>query len=140
MNLAPLLSADLAVRLHAIPAILAFVLGGLQLALRKGTGLHRAMGWTWVVLMALVAGSSFFIHTICSFGPFSLIHLLSILTLASLPFAVLHARRGRIGAHARAMKALFLGALVIAGIFTFTPGRIMHDVAFGTVLAQGACR
>jgi uncharacterized membrane protein len=26
---------------------------------------------------------------------------------------------------------LFLGALVIAGAFTFLPGRIMHKVAFG---------
>ncbi len=29
------------------------------------------------------------------------------------------------------MISLFVGALVIAGIFTFVPGRIMHDVAFG---------
>ena len=29
------------------------------------------------------------------------------------------------------MLALFLGALVIAGIFTFVPGRIMHEVVFG---------
>ena len=28
-------------------------------------------------------------------------------------------------------KALFAGALVIAGLFTFMPGRIMHAVVFG---------
>jgi uncharacterized membrane protein len=27
--------------------------------------------------------------------------------------------------------AMTLGALVIAGLFTFVPGRIMHAVAFG---------
>ena len=140
MSWSPLLTADLPIRLHALPAIAAFLLGLAQFALRKGTPLHRAMGWLWVLLMAVVAGSSFFIHTICQFGGFSLIHLLSILTLVSLPGAVLHARRGRVAAHARAMKLLFLGALVIAGLFTFTPGRIMHDVAFGTDGAIGACR
>jgi uncharacterized membrane protein len=29
------------------------------------------------------------------------------------------------------MISIFLGALVIAGIFTFYPGRIMHAVVFG---------
>jgi uncharacterized membrane protein len=29
------------------------------------------------------------------------------------------------------MVGLFVGALVIAGVFTFLPGRIMHAVAFG---------
>jgi uncharacterized membrane protein len=29
------------------------------------------------------------------------------------------------------MLALFTGALVIAGLFTFAPGRIMHTVVFG---------
>jgi uncharacterized membrane protein len=30
-----------------------------------------------------------------------------------------------------ASQRLFLGALVIAGLFTFLPGRIMHAVVFG---------
>jgi len=29
------------------------------------------------------------------------------------------------------MILLFLGALVVAGLFTFLPGRIMNNVAFG---------
>lgn len=29
------------------------------------------------------------------------------------------------------MISLFTGGLVIAGLFTFVPGRIMHAVAFG---------
>jgi uncharacterized membrane protein len=139
MTLAPLLSADLAIRLHAIPAILAFLLGAAQLGLPKGSRLHRIMGWTWVALMTLVAASSFFIHTICSFGGFSLIHLLSIVTLVTLPLAVLHARQHRIAKHAKAMKILFFAALVLAGAFTFTPGRIMYDLAFGTATVRGSC-
>jgi uncharacterized membrane protein len=30
------------------------------------------------------------------------------------------------------MIAMFTGALVIAGLFTFAPGRIMHAVLFGS--------
>jgi uncharacterized membrane protein len=48
-----------------------------------------------------------------------------------LPIAVLHARRHRIAQHRFAMISIFVGALVIAGLFTFLPGRIMHAVASG---------
>jgi uncharacterized membrane protein len=30
------------------------------------------------------------------------------------------------------MTSIFLGALVIAGAFTFLPGRIVHAVVFGS--------
>ena len=30
------------------------------------------------------------------------------------------------------MLGIFTGALVIAGLFTFWPGRIMHEVLFGS--------
>ena len=41
------------------------------------------------------------------------------------------ARRHDVPGHRRAMLGLFGGALVIAGIFTFYPGRIMYEVVFG---------
>ena len=80
--------------------------------------------------MLTVAVSSFFIHELRFWGPWSPIHLLSILVLATLPLAVLHARRHDIARHRMAMLMLFTGALVIAGGFTFLPGRIMHAVVF----------
>jgi len=43
----------------------------------------------------------------------------------------MYARRGNIRGHKRSMIGLFAGALIIAGIFTFVPGRIMHAVLFG---------
>ena len=82
-------------------------------------------------LMLAVVVSSFFIHTIRMWGPFSPIHLLSIFTLAMLPLAVWRARQHDVRKHRRAMLGLFVGALVIAGVFTFLPGRIMHAVVFG---------
>ena len=101
------------------------------------------IGWLWVGLMALVAVSSFGISTICQFGRFSVIHLLSVSVLPMLPLGILRARRHRVRAHARTMTALFFGALVIAGGFTLLLGRIMHAVVFGETDATsttGDCR
>jgi uncharacterized membrane protein len=131
MSLAPLLDAAPQIPLHAFAAMAAFVLGLVQFAAPKGTLPHRTIGWIWVALMALVAGSSFWIHQIRLLGPFSPIHLLSIFTLAMLPFGVWFAHRHRVADHRRVMVLMFSGALVIAGLFTLLPGRIMHTVVFG---------
>ena len=131
MSLAPLLNAAPAIQLHAFAALAAFGLGAAQLAAPKGTLPHRAVGWAWVTLMVIVAGSSFWIHELRVWGPWSPIHLLSIYTLATLPLAAMHARRHRVEKHRKAMIAIFVGALVVAGLFTFWPGRIMHAVLFG---------
>ena len=131
MSLAPLRAAPLAVQIHAVAAIAAFLLGIVQFALPKGTISHRALGWTWVLLMSVVAGSGLFIHEIRLWGPWSPIHLLVIQTLATLPFAVLAARRHEVRRHRNAMVGMFVGAMLVAGVASFLPGRIMHAVAFG---------
>ena len=131
MSLAPLLDAQPAIPVHALAAMSAFLLGLVQFAAPKGTLPHRTLGWIWVALMAGVAVSSLWIHQIRLLGPWSPIHLLSIFTLVMLPLAVMKAHRHEVGAHRRAMVMLFSGALVIAGLFTLLPGRIMHQVVFG---------
>ncbi len=131
MSLAPLIDAAPAIPLHAFAAMGAFVLGLVQFAAPKGTLPHRTLGWIWVALMATVATSSFWIHQLRLLGPFSPIHLLSIFTLTMLPLAVWKAHSHKVPAHRRAMILLFAGALVVAGMFTVLPGRIMHAVVFG---------
>jgi uncharacterized membrane protein len=131
MTLEPLLSASPAIQFHAFAAMTAFGLGVVQLAAPKGTLPHRTIGWIWVVLMAVVAVSTAFVHTIRLWGPWSPIHLLSIMTLVLLPVAVWRAHMHDVPRHRNAMLGLFLGALVIAGLFTFMPGRIMYAVASG---------
>lgn len=130
MTLTPLLEASPLIQLHAVCAMTAFVLGIVQFGLPKGTTWHRALGWTWVALLATVALSSFGIRVLRP-GAFSVIHVISAFTLITLPIAVLHARRGRVRRHAIAMVSLFLGALLIAGGFTLLPNRIMGRVVFG---------
>ena len=131
MSLAPLLNAEPVIQIHAFAAMAAFTLGLMQFAAPKGTLPHRTIGWVWVALMTTIALSSFWIHEIRMIGPFSPIHVLSIFTLVTLPLAVMHARRHRVGQHRGAMISIFVGALIIAGAFTFLPGRIMHAIAFG---------
>jgi uncharacterized membrane protein len=131
MSLAPLLDAAPAIPLHAFAAMAAFVLGLLQFASPKGTLPHRTVGWIWVALMLVVAISSLWIHQIRLLGPFSPIHFLSIFTLVMLPLSVWKAHSHQVAAHRRIMISLFLGALLIAGLLTLLPGRIMHKVVFG---------
>jgi uncharacterized membrane protein len=131
MSLAPLLDAAPAIQLHAFAAMTAFALGIVQLSAPKGTLPHRTIGWVWVTLMALVSLSSFWIHQLRLWGPWSPIHLISIFTLVTLPLAVWAAHRHAVERHRRAMTTIFFGALVIAGLFTVVPGRIMYKVVFG---------
>jgi len=104
----------------------------IQLTAPKGTLPHRALGWVWVVLMLVVALSSFWIHEIRLVGPWSPIHLLSIFSLVTLALGVMAARTRNVRRHKITMISIFFGALVIAGLFTFMPGRIMHAVIFGS--------
>jgi uncharacterized membrane protein len=132
MSFAPLLDATHPIPVHGISALICLILGLAQLLMRKGTTLHRRLGWVWAVLMALVAISGLFIWELRLFWLFSPIHLLSLLTLWALARGILAARQGRIADHKRAMKQLYGLALVIAGAFTVFPGRIMYLVLFGT--------
>jgi uncharacterized membrane protein len=131
-SLAPLLDAPTQIPLHAFAAMAAFVLGVVQLAAPKGTLPHRTLGWIWAALMMMVAASSFWIHQIRLVGPWSPIHLLSIFVLVVVPLGVWRAHRHEVADHRRIMIMIFSGALVIAGLFTFLPGRIMHAVVFGS--------
>ena len=132
MNLAPLTQAPLPIQFHAYAALAAFALGAVQLWGVKGTTRHRALGYTWATLMLVVAISSFWVHEIRLWGPWSPIHLLSIFTLVMLPLGIWRAHRHSVQSRRSTMIGLNLGALVIAGLFTFVPGRIMYKVVFGS--------
>ena len=131
MTLDSPLSAQQLIPVHAIAALVAMLLGGLQLWEPKGTRNHRTLGYIWVGLMAIVAFSGFFIHVLKLVGTFSPIHLLSAYTLASLWYAIRAARRADIKRHRQIMVALFWMALILTGFFTFWPGRVMYQVVTG---------
>ncbi len=129
-DLSLLAAAPLVIQLHVAGAVTAFLIGCVLLAGVKGSGLHKRLGWTWVAAMALTAISSLFIRTITP-GHFSFIHLISGWTLIALPMAIVAIKRGKVRQHARNMTGMFVGGLLIAGLFTFMPGRLMWRVFLG---------
>jgi len=113
---------------HALLAATAVVLGALLLWGRKGHRLHRLGGWVWVLCMAVVAGISFAIRRP---EGFSWIHGLSVFTLITLTTGVLLARAHKVKAHRRNMISLYVGALLITGLFTLLPGRLIGSALWG---------
>jgi uncharacterized membrane protein len=131
MNFQPLLESAQPITVHAMAAMLAVGLGGVQFVLPKGSRLHRWLGYAWVALMASVAITGLLIHEIRMVGPFSPIHLLSLFVLITLFWAVRAARQGLVSRHRRAMIMLYVFGLLLAGAFTFLPGRMMHVMLTG---------
>jgi uncharacterized membrane protein len=125
-----LAAQPLAIKLHVAAALSALGIGIVQLSGVKGTGLHRVMGWSWVTAMATAAISSLFIREL-NHGSFSFIHLISGWVIIALPIALWAARTARIRLHGRLMAGLFVGGLLIAGLLTFIPGRLMWRLFFG---------
>jgi uncharacterized membrane protein len=119
------------VLIHLAATLAALALGGVMLVRRKGTASHRLLGRAWVGLMLVVALSSLWIPR---FLHFTWIHSFTLLTLVVIPLAIYRIRRGDVEGHARAMKRLFMGGLVIAGIFALIPGRLLGDLLWHTVL------
>ncbi len=81
--------------------------------------------------MLIVALTSFFIYDYRWVGRFGPIHLLSVLTLWGVGEGLYHARKGNIAKHKSNMVQVYCFALILAGAFTLTPGRVMHQVVFG---------
>ncbi|MEM7329111.1 MAG: DUF2306 domain-containing protein [Pseudomonadota bacterium] len=129
VSIEPLLAASIAIRIHVIAAVSAFFIGLVLLLSHKGAGLHKTLGWSWVFAMAVTAISSFFITGLMGTS-FSPIHALSAWTMIGLPFGIAAIRRRNIRQHRQSMTGMFVGAILIAGLFSFLPGRLMWEMLF----------
>ncbi|MEH2513258.1 putative membrane protein [Nitrobacteraceae bacterium AZCC 1564] len=133
MNFAPLLDVVAPIPLHAFTAMAALFLGIIQLIAPKGTLPHRALGWVRIALMLIISVSSLWIHGDGwrLWRNWSPIHILSVFVPLMLLLGAAYAHTHNVRGHQITMISIFAGALVIAGIFTLLPGRIMHKVVFG---------
>jgi uncharacterized membrane protein len=149
MNLAPFLETSLAIKVHVFLATGTILLGAVQLLAPKGTIPHRTVGWTWVVFMAGMLITAFVNRGLITWDPFSpaiccragdagcdprmlkcgAVHMITVYTFLCLPYAALQARLSA-RHHRYAMIGLLL-LMVIGGIGTLEPPRIMHTVFFG---------
>jgi uncharacterized membrane protein len=97
---------------------------------QRGDGLHRLLGWIWAICMFITAFISLDIRLI-NRGTFSLIHILSVITLVGVPVLIISARRRDIGRHRGQARGFVIGALLIAGFFTFPFNRLLGSWLFG---------
>jgi len=139
MTFEPLLSASLAIQIHACAAIMAIFLGALALGRKRRDRLHKTAGYIWIVLMAVVAISTVFITaevgpTVAGFG---VIHIFSVVVLVSLCVGLRAAVRRDIALHRKTMRALYIQSLGITGLFTLLPGRRMNEVLFSSAPLAG---
>jgi uncharacterized membrane protein len=138
VSLQPILDAPFAIQVHFLTVVPAFFLGTWQLfASRKGSPSHRLIGKIYLTLMSITAVVAFFIPSFSSFsvgsGPIrlGLIHLFIPLTINGVWQTRKALRTGNIAAHKASMRGLYFGGLIIAGLLTFLPGRIMYRMFFG---------
>lgn len=129
-DLGVLAELSLAIKIHLATALAAFLLGVAMMTSRKGRTFHRVAGWVWVGIMLATAFASLFITGING-DAWSWIHILSGLTLVMAPLGLVMARRHKVRAHRFIMTSLFVGGMLIAGGFTFLPGRVMWQLFFG---------
>lgn len=119
--------------LHLATVIPCFFIGTLLLLIKKGTVIHKNFGRVYMVLMLFTAFVTLFMPAAVGpqfLGHFGWIHLFSFLTLYTVPTAYTAIKKGNVRAHKRKMILLYFGAIIIAGGFTFVPGRFMHELFF----------
>jgi len=131
IDLTPLLSAGTAIQVHVAAALATLAIGIVLMVAPKGFRLHRTLGWAWVASMSVTAASSFFITAIFQ-THYSPIHALSAWTMIGLPFGIAAIRRRDVARHRKTMTGMFVGGMLVAGLFSLLPGRMMWAVFFTT--------
>jgi len=120
--------------MHLATVLPCFVIGTILLLIKKGTPFHKMSGRVYMVLMLITAVITLFMPA--EVGPrflnhFGWIHSFSFLALYTVPTAYFAIKKGKVKSHKRKMILLYFGSIIIAGSFTFMPGRYLHSVFFG---------
>lgn len=120
--------------LHLGTVLPAFVIGTFQLLASKGTQSHKLLGRIFMLLM--LATGLITLSMPAKVGPqflnhFGFIHIFSFFAVFGVPLSYLAARRGFIRAHRFTMISLYVGGILVAGAFAFSPGRMLHKWLFG---------
>ena len=127
----------LIIYIHAFFALSAVPLGLYIFLTKKGTKKHKLFGRIWVAWLVTISLTAIFIQEITP-GEYSFIHLLIPLTIGSLIFSIWSIRKFKQTAlqkykssHMTSMIGVYVGALIVAGVFTLMPGRMFYQILFG---------
>jgi uncharacterized membrane protein len=120
--------------LHLFVVLPCFFLGTYLIFAKKGSTFHLLGGKVYMILMFFTGGLTLFIPSQVGerlLNHFGLLHLLSLLTLWSVPRAWFAIKRGDVSRHKRAMILLYVGGLLVAGGFAiFAEGRYLNTLFF----------
>lgn len=122
------------IAIHMSAALAAVATGPVALWARKGRlqrpKLHRAFGYAWVTLMVVTALSAVFIRDfrLPNIAGYTPIHLFIPLALLGLVKAFRALARGQIALHQKLMTRTYINTCLIAGVFTFLPGRYLGQL------------
>jgi uncharacterized membrane protein len=115
---------------HLASLVLVLVITPVMMWRKRGDDLHRLLGWIWSAAMMVAALVSFNMR-FSNQGGFSVIHILSVIVVIGVPVIVISARRRDIEKHRRRARGMVIGALLVAGFFTFPFHRLLGSWLFG---------
>ncbi|MDR2332169.1 MAG: DUF2306 domain-containing protein [Burkholderiaceae bacterium] len=124
---------------HALLATCALITGAIALWARRMAAvrpaLHRAAGYAFTLSLLGAALTACFLRdeTILNWHGLTLVHLLIPLAVLGLAGAFIHLKRRNFAAHRRTMQRVYLGACVLAGLFTLVPNRLIGHWLWGTL-------
>jgi uncharacterized membrane protein len=125
------------IAVHMSLALTAVTIGPVALwarmGMKKRPQLHRAFGYAWVTCMLGAAFTGLFIRDFMlpNIGGYTPIHLLIPLTLVTLFKAFRFLAQGNIAGHRKSMQGLYIGACLVAGMFTLLPSRYLGHLIWG---------
>lgn len=125
------------VTLHLAATLAAVLIGPLALWTRLSRTVrprwHRALGYAWFTCMVATVCSALFIrsHDLPNIAGYTPLHLLVPVTAFLLYRGICAVIRGDIALHRRIMQRVYLGACVVAGVFTLLPSRYLGQLVWG---------
>lgn len=129
MNFDALNSIPPMIQLHAISALSALALGPFVIFRKKRDRLHKYSGYVWMLAMLQTALTSFWITEITP-GSFSPVHLLSVLTIATIIYSIYAAAKGDIETHKWSLHNLYFFGTAGAFTVNFLPQRTIPAIFF----------
>ncbi|WP_426370326.1 DUF2306 domain-containing protein [Pseudocolwellia sp. HL-MZ7] len=113
--------------IHLLAVIPSLIFGAINLAMKKGTLLHKRIGKFWAVLMLIAAVSSLFIRPT---GSFTWLHIFSVVVIVCVPVGVFAIRSGNAKRHVYCMLGAYIGTVISAYFAVVSPGRFLYGVLF----------
>ncbi len=119
--------------IHLATVVPAFFIGTTLLLIKKGSLIHKSFGRIYMILMMVTALVTLLMPAQLGqrvLNHFGWIHIFSFLTIYTVPTAYWAIKKGNVRSHQRKMILLYIGAIIIAGGFTFMPGRYLYQFFF----------